>query len=322
MKAQTTDYSAFRASPPSRIVQDKLGPLAELPGTWVGKGFNLISLPDKQEGKTFRLKLNAIHETLTFTSTGVIPNRGFVQPDISFFGLYYLQQINDAETNEGLHIEPGLWLNLPAVSTDPVIPPWKWTVARLGTIPHGDALFAQGPYKTIPNDFDLPESGEPFIDSIDPTPFTLDARGARQKLTDDKYLTPFKTATPPPGIPGDAILNPNIILSDAIKGQNIVKTIVLSISAAPVGNIDLGDVDPHLKKPPFPRNPNNNGDILNIPFVVANANANSFAAIFWIETVKNPDGSEFLQLQYTQTVILEFSGVHWPHISVSTLVKR
>jgi hypothetical protein len=29
-----------------------------------------------------------------------------------------------------------------------------------------------------------------------------------------------------------------------------------------------------------------------------------------------------MQLQYTQTIILDFLGIHWPHISVATLVKQ
>jgi hypothetical protein len=45
-------------------------------------------------------------------------------------------------------------------------------------------------------------------------------------------------------------------------------------------------------------------------------------SIFWIETVQRPDGSQFLQLQYTQTVLLVFDGIVWPHISVATLIKR
>jgi hypothetical protein len=45
-------------------------------------------------------------------------------------------------------------------------------------------------------------------------------------------------------------------------------------------------------------------------------------AIFWIETVQLADGSSFLQLQYVQRVILDFLGIHWPHISVATLVKQ
>jgi hypothetical protein len=39
------------------------------------------------------------------------------------------------------------------------------------------------------------------------------------------------------------------------------------------------------------------------------------------ETVRNPDGSTFLQLQYTQRVLLHF-GIDWPHISVATLTKQ
>jgi hypothetical protein len=38
--------------------------------------------------------------------------------------------------------------------------------------------------------------------------------------------------------------------------------------------------------------------------------------------VRQTDGSEFLQLQYTQTVILNFLNIDWPHISVATLVKQ
>ncbi|MFZ0481175.1 MAG: hypothetical protein WAL71_18695 [Terriglobales bacterium] len=52
-------------------------------------------------------------------------------------------------------------------------------------------------------------------------------------------------------------------------------------------------------------------------------------AIFWIETVQPTDGGDpFLQLQYVQRVILDFPPapnaaiIHWPHISVATLVKQ
>ena len=95
----------------------------------------------------------------------------------------------------------------------------------------------------------------------------------------------------------------NLALQDALtaqaaQGLNVVKTTVLVISTA------------------------NSGGILNIPFVTSNANATKMDAIFWIETVQQSDGSEFLQLQYTQTVILNFLGIDWPHISVATLVKQ
>lgn len=65
-----------------------------------------------------------------------------------------------------------------------------------------------------------------------------------------------------------------------------------------------------------------NVGIQNIPFVVTNANADSMKAIFWIEEVQHPSGyGTFLQLQYTQTVMLQFLNIDWPHISVATLTK-
>jgi hypothetical protein len=72
-----TTPALFRASASSTQALADLGPLSELPGTWVGNGFSLISLPDKHDSRAFRLKLNSTHEILNFTSTGApIPNRG------------------------------------------------------------------------------------------------------------------------------------------------------------------------------------------------------------------------------------------------------
>ena len=39
------------------------------------------------------------------------------------------------------------------------------------------------------------------------------------------------------------------------------------------------------------------------------------------ERVKNPAGASFLQLQYSQSVLLNFNGLSWPHVTVGTLVK-
>jgi hypothetical protein len=271
----------------------------------MGGGFNLISLPDKQDNKPFRLRLTATREVLTFTPIGApIPNRGSQQGDIAFLGLHYFQQVCDAVTNEGKHVEPGLWLNLPQTSAPQSGP----TIARLGTIPHGDSLLAQGTSFTV--------NGGPKIEPVDSTPFTLDqTTGARNNDTNAAYLAPFTSTPLPPGIPAGSIANPNLVLTNAIKNQKIVKTVVLFVSATPVGGINGTPIAP-------PSKPNNVGGIVNIPFVTVNANANSFSAIFWIETVENADGSQFLQLQYTQTVILDFLNIKWPHISVATLVKQ
>jgi hypothetical protein len=64
------------------------------------------------------------------------------------------------------------------------------------------------------------------------------------------------------------------------------------------------------------------GGISNIPFVGQSANATQLDAIFRIEMVLQPDGSTFMQLQYTQAVILNFLGIDWPHVLVATLVKQ
>ena len=296
----------FRASAPSALTHPLLGPLAELPGTWMGSGFNLVSLPDKHDNKPFRLKLNSTQETLTFARIGApIPNRGSGQDDIQFLGVHYLQMINDGVDHSAPHLEPGLWLNIPATDD----PKAGASVVRLGTIPHGDSFLAQGTSLIVPNG--------PKIDPVDSTPFKLDATtGARINETSSQYLAPF-TTTPLPSstIPVGSIANPNLVLTEAIKSQKIVNTVVMFVSANPIRGINGTPIAP-------PTKPNGIGGIVNIPFVIANANALSLSAIFWIETVEDASGYRFLQLQYTQTVILDFIGIKWPHISVATLVKR
>lgn len=295
MTAAPIAMAPRRASPPLKAAADRLGPLADLAGTWVGSGFNLISLPDFDSRppstgpKAFRLKLNATRETLQFIPIGgPVPNRGSItdlgtgagQSDIQLHGLTYLQRVSDAVTNDALHIEPGIWLNVPATTVLPVQPA---TVVRLGTIPHGDSMLAQGNSLTV--------AGGPLIGAIDSTPTGPGILPG--------YLDPFLNPPLPPGFKLPFVKNPNLALQEAIQGQDITNTVVLIISTSP------------------------SGGIVNIPFVVQNANATKLDAVFWIETVQQPDGSgTFMQLQYTQTVILNFLGIDWPHISVATLVKQ
>jgi hypothetical protein len=285
--------SSIRASAPVDQRLNQLGPLRELGGTWVGRGFNLISLPffDNPAGpQAFRLKLNATRETLEFNQIGGrVPNRGSTgQDDINLFGFTYLQRISDSISSAAMHIEPGLWLNVPKTT----VPDLPATIVRQGSIPHGTSIMALG--TIIPT-----VNGGPKINPVDSTPVRNPA-GAPLSAA---YLTPFADPTLPPGFKPPYLKNPNLALEEAILGQNIVKTEVLSVSTV------------------SPLVPNFSG-VLNIPFLVSNANATRMEAIFWIETVHQPDGSRFMQLQYTQTVILNFLGIDWPHISVATLVKQ
>jgi hypothetical protein len=248
----------------------------------MGSGFNLMFLPDKHDNRDFRPKLSATHETLTFAPVGApIPNRGSAQDDIEFLGLHYQQRISDADQNTALHFEVGMWLNIPA--TTALAAPA--TIVREAVIPHGDVMLAIGSSASV--------AGPPKIAPISPTP-TRPAGGSFPI----GYLDPFLTVPLPPGIPNDAKQNPNLLLTQAISGQSIVKTDILTVSTTP------------------------DGGILNIPFVVKNANDTRMDATFWIETVDAPDGSQFLQLQYSQRVILNFLDIDWPHISVATLIKQ
>ncbi len=126
------DGGAQQASP--------LGPLAGLVGSWKGHGFNAIWRPH-HSGQDRFLELNRTDETFVVTEiNGPIPNRGLANPDINMFGVTYLQQINEAGTPNGLHIEPGIWASVPH-TTDPNIPP---SVVRMASIPHGTVILAQG----------------------------------------------------------------------------------------------------------------------------------------------------------------------------------
>jgi hypothetical protein len=295
--------TAFRPSHALDQVQSNLGLLGDLPGTFIGTGFNLIARPDKQNNQPFFLEVNATQEILEFANIGGdIPNRGSVQNDLILHGVRYLQRVADCQLHTAIHLEPGLWLHIPATTApDPVA---AEAYVRQATIPHGDSILAQSSFFTTVN-------GGPQIAPVDSTPFTgnipdLNSSPANP-VTNANYLRPYReTPLPTECLPAgldavQTIKNPALVLQAAITGQNITETAVIQISTAAVQN----------------------GGIVNIPFVVQNANAARLDAIFWIEKVADPSGGPipFIQLQYVQRVILDFDSIHWPHMSVATLVK-
>jgi hypothetical protein len=293
MSGQVT---AIRAGAPLTTQAPLYGLLTDLIGIWVGNGFNLISKPGLDVNKDFVLQVNPTKEILTFSPiSGDIPDRGSIAPDLDIFALSYSQMVSDANTNELLHVERGMWLNLDAGGAPPQ------SITRLATIPHGNAVLAQGTAFTV--------SGGPEISPVSVAPKNVDS-----SPIPPGYFPPdpeaFPQVNPFPIDPQFDITNPNSALTSAIEGQAISNTTVLQVSTTASSTAPPG------------------GGILNIPFVTQNANAIALDATFWIETVVPTSGIPFLQLQYTQTVILQFPAgpngpmINWPHVSVSTLLKN
>ena len=307
------DHFAFEPVPavanphlhPFNTIADPLGPLAALPGTWTGTGFNTIWRPHFPSGRQDRfLELNQTSETLVFEEIpGAIPNRGLAQKDIEMFGVHYMQQISDSALSAGIHLEPGIWATVPA-TTAPKEPP---TVVRMASIPHGTAVLAQGKAFTI--------AGPPVIKDTDIIPFFGNDPSSKGSFADAEQSFPelnlakktkFRQpsdATTQPDITQGMVKNPNHVLQKAIVGQDIVRTTVLRVDARNSQPLSAGTA--------------------NTFFLTQNASADHVTATFWIEKVKKPHTSgHFLQLQYTQTVMLDFNGLRWPHVSVATLRKQ
>jgi hypothetical protein len=287
---------------PFTEIDDPLGPLAALAGTWKGTGFNTIWRPHFKVQDRF-LELNLTKETLEFEEIpGEIPNRGFAQKDINMFGLHYLQQISDSTLKAGIHLEPGIWATVPATKA----PKEPATVVRMASIPHGTAVLAQGEASVI--------AGPPVIKPVDIIPFAIGAPGTKGSFKDAQLgfpelrlskKTSFRQpadASTIPGITQAMVKNPNRVLTEAIAGQTIVNTVALRVKATNAKRHGVGTA--------------------NTFFLTDNAAADIVTSTFWIETVRKPNGSTFLQLQYSQTVMLDFNGLSWPHVSVATLRKK
>lgn len=283
--------------------------LQDLPGTWQGSGFNIIWRPHKQTDgdppKQDRfLELNLTTETLEFSdSIGDIPNRGLLQPDITMNGITYLQKISDFNLNSGIHIEPGIWAVVPA-TTNPQEPR---TVVRMASIPHGTTIVAQGVSKVI--------NSAPTIPDNDIKPFVIGDPNNTIDFVEADLSKPTRFRSVPVqlhGVTQAMVNNPNSVLQTALQDQIIVETIELNVSTEPL-------------PPPVP--PIVGGGTSNTAFLqggAAGPNAVTAEArsTFWIEKVQGQAGGpDFLQLQYTQLVLLNFNGLSWPHVSVATLRK-
>ena len=202
----------------------ELGPLADLVGTWFGThGWELIAVPQGSEG--FHLIVRPYVEVVTFEAIGApVPNRGGPVPDLFIAGLLYQMRITDIQTNEPLHLENGMWLNLGETQEQPIV--------RQASIPHGDVFLALGSSSTA--------SGPPEI----PLPSALPDTGPKPRFGyDEPYQTPVDGFDPS---------KPNKVLQEAIAGQDVVQTITLSVSTQNGGGtVNIPFVDQHANATQF-----------------------------------------------------------------------
>ena len=310
-----------------------LGPLALLPGTWsnepnlVGRGWNMIALPFAPPGDSplnYRLLMNQYNEQLKFTLVDKgVPNRGLrlealaprdparplEQTDQRVVTLDYEQSIaqiaaadfpesEDAgEAGLAIHHEPGLFLHMLNETTAGL------DIGRLGTIPHGNSVLALGRSEVIDGLADIPSAnGLPF--------------GVPQDIKNNPYLAPYKHFVDNPfkgvvtdaAFPGFSPVEPHRLLEAANQGLAVKRTTKL-------------EMDTTIER----------AGIVNIPFIVDQADASDMKSTFWIQELEEEDdaGKPKLRLQYLQVVMLDFfsrrdgaSGrIRWPHVSINTLEK-
>lgn len=299
-EAFSSDAPMLRLGGTLQKTSTTLGPLADLVGTWVGNGVNMVAVPAimPDDKLLFKLLLRPYAEILTFTPVGApVPNRGGAVEQ--FVGaLMYELRIWDLETNVPLHAENGMWLNLQNILPADTEPVPKYPIVRQASIPHGDVIMAPGTFR-------VQESGQPTIPKVSGNPCPLSGPDESMGY-DDIYSRPSDF----PIVGEVSAGNPGVILQRRLsdEGQRIDGFTELNVSTG------------------------NGGGIFNVPFVQRHAAASSFEAWFWIEKATASSKQPFLQLQYLQRTNLEFLKiikgkrrgklVVWPHINANTLLKQ
>lgn len=318
----------------AEVGDEKLGPLKQLPGTWSNKaeaggidfngfGWNLIALPSDKDQFNYRILMNQYNESLAFkTADKGVPNRGLdgsntpTGGDQTIAAVDYEQTVEQiavddnpesseeikGKTPKGIHHEPGLFLFIADKRTS------NLDIARLGTVPHGDSILAMGLSNTsegipaIPEFDALPIGVGPVGDiSVPPADPARDYMAPYRHYADN----PFKGNVEAPGFPG-------------FEPRDVVNLLRINPVMNHVKRSTILDFDSTLAT----------GGIVNIPFIVQQANATEMRSIFWIHELDiEENGAPVMVLQYLQIVMLEFfrrrDGVDglikWPHVSINTM---
>jgi len=163
-------------------------------------------------------------------------------------------------------------------------------------VPHGNSILLLGT-----SDNAVPVNND-FFDKASTVPTPVNKGDSFQF----GYTDGFKVPEPLRLFPEFNQQDPNTFLSETLTKNNQKITAMTTISMS---------------------SNNASGGILNIPFGDNVVKAVDMDATFWIQQI---EGSDTLQLQYSQTINLNFPGmsftakpipVIWPHVTVNTLKK-
>lgn len=334
--------------------------LGQLEGTWVntdktGLGIHTTCLPSpgttsEQIPGKFHFISENYTEKLTFQKVpGKVRNRGGANEQL-IAALKYDQNIVSKKTGKGIHEEVGMfmWLddmyNHPAnndsIKQDlgkPELQPGdgargptfvpSHTIARSGTIPHGNSILLLGKQegnKEIEGKPQFPSGKEAWqeehlsisrsmggggagIHDLDKEPpsFAFDDTLFLRDPSGNKTYTQriFAHELYPYSV------RPDLRLRDVIKDQNITSHQFIVLDTE------------------FDNGQGPQGGVLSTPMVNKFTPVKKCTFRMWIEKVKEACGKTVLQLQYEQVMFFEFGfgtdggTTFWPHIQVNTLRK-
>jgi hypothetical protein len=271
-----------------------------LEGTWKNKldgnwqesfGWNFISQPilgDPKRGD-FNMRFDQMLETIEFTKLSGPPARNVgITGEAGFWeGMKYEVNIG-TPAGEGIHQEMGHFL-LNVDESGNSLAPFAGTILRQATIPRANAFMTMGTL-TPGAITDVLGSPDPFY-SAKP-----EARTERRQAKLDPVFTTTNDEIIAAG--GPNFNAPLEFVADILADNRVGIDWVFSF-----------------------RDESKDSKMINGQQVIDAVRVGKLFSDFWIGT-RMLNGQEIEILQYAQLIDLKFSGVHWPHVAVNTLVKQ
>ncbi|KAF4450409.1 hypothetical protein F53441_6408 [Fusarium austroafricanum] len=252
-----------------------------------------------------------------------------------------------------IHFEPGLWMHVPASEEMPVL---AASLSRMASIPHGTSINAQTFVETVTAKgapvFSPVDITPTIVGSTQKVVFRSQTLTNKDTHRLPQDLSSFDKA----GTITQAILtDPNTVLRNANIGKNIIENTTFEISST-AQNPNLGGGTSNIG---FLIGADAGAQTASPEARSGNANAVEVTAQYWLSKVRttlylppcNPKvdkktvspashgardavprflidinvpvaktvNIEYIQIQYSQTVFLDFNGLRWPHVTVGTL---